>query len=445
MDNSQQIIDRSQLVDYFKQGESSPENCKVGLECEVFIVDKETLELVPYYGDRGIEKILKEVAANFNWEPVLEKLHIIGLSDKTANVTMEPAGQLELSGTACMHLKDCITEYNKFITELKSVCEPLGVGLLPLGYQPLNTLENTAWVPKGRYKILSKYFADYGGHLAHHMMKLTATVQASIDYCSEDDFREKMLLASYLVPVLYAIYANSPLKQNKFSGYLSYRGHIWEHTDDDRCGIVPAPFKKSFSYDDYVEYLLNVPMVLRIAGNEVIPMHGITFKEYLKKENATMADWEMHTSFAFPEVRVKNYIEIRSCDCQKPELVPTIPALIKGLFYCPKTRHNTLSLFEGISFEEIVALKNKVTKTGLQTVFKGRKVLELAQEIYKIAQNCLKDFAEEGKVANSNDLKYLSPLEEYLFDKKCSPAEELLNLWEKNGQDILKIRDKILI
>lgn len=439
------IVEKRQLIEYFAAGATPRKEWKIGLECEFFVVTPETLGSVPYWGDRGVVGILEELARSYGWEPQLENGALLGLKRGSSRVTLEPGGQIELSGAPFTFLEDTLRERETFIAQLKEVTSRKGLAVLVAGYQPVSTLENTQWIPKKRYKEMRQYFQVHGGYLAHHMMKLTTTVQVNLDYGDEKDFGQKMLLAHYLTPVLQAIYANSPFKQGTFSGYLDFRGFVWEHTDPKRCNLLPRALEREYTYEDYVDYLLEVPMILRYAGEEAIPMHGVTFREYMAGEKATLADWESHSSFVFPEVRLKNYLELRMCDAVRSPLAATIPALLKGIFYHEESLRKLLAYFQDYSPQELEGLYREVHQKALQARIKGRPVLELARDVVTVAEEGLQNLAREGCLAKSNELKYLEPLKEQLWEKGCSPAQELLEAWEANNRELLKIKELLLL
>lgn len=439
------IVNKGQLIEYFAAGASPREEWKIGLECEFFVVQSHTLKSISYWGEQGVVGVLEELAKSFGWEPQLEDGALLSLKRGSARVTLEPGGQMELSGSPFTFIEDSIKERETFIAELKEVAARKGLAILVAGYQPVSTLENTQWIPKKRYKYMREYFLKHGGYLAHHMMKLTTTVQLNIDYADEEDFGQKMLLAHYLTPIFQAIYANSPFKQGTYSGFLDFRGYVWEHTDSKRSNLLPRALEKAYTYEDYVDYLLNVPMILRYEGEKVIPMEGMPFKEYWSLGNATMADWENHNSFVFPEVRLKSYLELRMCDSVKSEMTATFPALVKGVFYHHESRQKLLGYFQEYSPQELEKLYHEVHKKALEATIQGRPVLEVARDVVNVAEEGLKSLAQEGLLAKSSELKYLEPLKEQLWEKGYPPAQELLNSWEANYRRLDKIKDMLFL
>ena len=443
--NKEQVSSINQLENYFSKATTPREKWRTGLECEIFAVKEDTLSSIPYSGNHGVEGIFTDLIKQFNWNPIYEKGKLLALKRGSSNITLEPGGQIELSGIPQEKTQNCIDEYINFYKELLHVCLPKKIILLPMGYQPISTLDNIEWLPKSRYNIMSKYFLDKG-KLAHHMMKLTSSIQISIDYESELDFNEKFRLSSYLAPILQSMYSNSPFKQGAFSGYLDFRGYIWEYTDNDRCRIIKESLKENFSFMDYINILLDMPIILLPKEDDYISMHGITMRQYLEKETVYMDDFVSHLSFAFFETRLKQkYIEIRILDAQHPKLLPSIPSLIRGLFYHNETRRNLLDYFSKLSADNILDLHYRAHKTGLSTNFENGKLLDLCQEVFLAGKSGLRELIKEGILAEEADLENLQPLEELLMERKKCPAEVLLEQWEANGKDLFKIKDLITI
>ncbi|WP_028306477.1 glutamate--cysteine ligase [Desulfitibacter alkalitolerans] len=443
--NREQVHSIKQLENYFSKATTPREKWRTGLECEIFAVKGDTLNSVPYTGSHGIEGILTDLIEQCNWMPVHENEKLLGLRKGSSNITLEPGGQIELSGIPQEKTQSCVDEYTKFYQDLLHVCSPKNILLLPMGYQPVSSLDSVEWLPKSRYNIMSRYFLDKG-KLAHHMMKLTSSVQVNIDYEDERDFSEKFRLNSYLAPVLQSIYSNSPFKQGTYSDYLDFRGYIWEHTDNDRCGIVRESFQGDFSFMDYVKVLLDMPIILLQKEGKSIPMHGITMRQYMEIEPVYMDDFATHLSFAFFETRLKQkYIEIRVIDAQHPRLLPSIPSIIRGLFYHNATRRSLLDYFSRWSADDILDLHYNSHKTSLSTSLGQGKLLDLCQEVFQAGKAGLKGLVKEGILAEEADLENIQPVEELLMERKKCPAEVLLDLWEKKGRDLLKIKDEITI
>lgn len=439
------ILDKSQLMAYFSSAAVPRAQWRTGMECEIFTVRQDSLLPIPFYGEQGTEVILKQMAEQFGWSPVFEGQAVIGLKKNGYTITLEPGGQIELSGSPQSLIKECIKERTDFIDQLKEITLPMGIRLMTIGYHPLASLEDVSWVPKKRYQAMSEYFLQRGGHLAHHMMQLTTSVQTSIDYADEEDFSCKLMLASYLTPILQAIYANSPLKKGQFSGDLDFRGTCWEHTDKDRCGLFPKAFSGDFGFEDYTDFLLSMPMIVRFSGQEPIPMEGMLFQDYWESHSLTMEDWDSHVSFAFPEIRLRNYIELRMFDSIPDYLMPTIPALLKGLLYDQATRKTLGEIFKQVSGEEVIRAYREVHEKALQSSFAGQPILEVAKEIVSLGEQGLASLGREGILSSPEELSFLDPLKEQLWGKGMSPAEELMQLWEEKGRDLFKLKDRFLL
>lgn len=439
------IEEKTQLIDYFRCGAVPRTKWRTGMECEIFAVWGDTLMPIPFFGSRGVEAILKQLVKSYGWNPVYEQETVIALKKDGYNVTLEPGGQIELSSSPHIFINECIEESTAFINHLKEITVPMGIRLMSIGYHPLATLEDVEWVPKIRYQAMSEYFLKHGGHLAHHMMKLTTSVQSTIDYEDEADFYRKLRLASYLTPVLQGIFANSPFKQGKFSGYLDFRGYIWEHTDNDRSGLFPQVFNGEFGFEQYVDYMLSMPMIVRYEGEKMIPMEGLPFKDFLQSRTVSMEEWNSHVSFAFPEIRLRNYLELRMFDSVPGYLKPTIPALLKGIFYHQDTCNKLLELFEGISAAEVMRAYQEVHIKALKAEMDRRPLLDWARETVGLAHKGLEALGKEGLLSTPEELTLLEPLEEQLREKGMSPAEELVELWEKRGRNFFRLEEKILL
>lgn len=433
------ITSYGQLKEYFLNGSKPKENWSIGLECEVLGVHNKTFKPITYYEEGGVFDILRYFIEQFDWNPVFEGDAIIALTKGKASITLEPSGQLELSGSPCSSISQCIEEFDNFIFSLKQAVQGRDISFLGVGYNPFATLDNTQWIPKSRYEIMSEYFNRHGGELAHHMMKLTATDQVCIDYSGEEDFIKKFKISSYLTPFVRAMFANSPLKNLAYWGYLDFRGKCWEHTDNARCGLIEVAFSPHFSIASYVDFLLDMPMILRKEGEEYIPMEGMIFRDYLETGKATMADWDLHTSFAFTEVRAKTFLELRMCDAQNRQLLPAIPALWKGILYDKTAQEEVLAKCEGWKGTEIIALNSEVNRSGLKGEFNGRKIIDICRELYEIAYRGLERLKRQENLHGEE--KLLLPLYELLFLRGICPAEEMLQLFDQWGRDKEKLRE----
>ena len=323
---------------FWRRAASRPGDWRIGTEHEKFVFHLETLESAPYEGAWGIRALL-EGLTRFGWEPVLENGNPIALAKSDCNISLEPGGQLELSGAPLETIHQTCDEVHTHLAEVKEVAGELGVGLVGLGFHPRARRDEIPWMPKGRYRIMRDYMPKRGA-LGLDMMVRTCTVQVNLDFESEADMIRKMRVGLALQPVATALFANSPFVEGKPSGYYSYRSHIWEDTDPDRCGILPFVFEDGMGFERYVDYVLDVPMYFVYRDGRYIDASGQSFRDFLDGrlpalpgEKPMMSDWEDHLTTLFPEVRLKRYIEMRGADGGPWRRLCALPALWVGLLY----------------------------------------------------------------------------------------------------------------
>jgi glutamate--cysteine ligase len=403
----------------------------IGTEYEKVAVDRATGQAAPYSGSRGIEMVLRGLAERFAWQPVEENGRTVALLRQGASITLEPGAQLELSGAQCPTLHCTRAELDTHVREVVTVGRELGIAFLGLGIQPVSRVEQIEWVPKQRYGIMGPYMTRVGT-LGQRMMKQTATVQANIDYADERDAMHKLRVGMGIAPLVNAMFANSSISDGDLNGYMSIRGHIWTDTDPARCGLLPFVFRDGASFDDYVEWALDVPLYFILRdGRYRTEVTGIPFRRFLRDgaagERATLDDWNLHLTTLFPEVRLKGYIELRSADSQPPERMLALPALVKGVFYEADCLDAAWDLVKRWSFDERVELYRAVHREALRTKFHGLKVIELARELYAIAeeglrrQHALDERGEDERV-------YLEAMGEQLATGR-SPARVIADKW----------------
>ena len=309
--NSQAPIENSdQLVDYLASGCKPPEKWRIGTEHEKFAYHLDSYRSLDYEGKVGIRALLDSMT-RFGWQPVMEGNNVIALTNDTgASISLEPAGQLELSGAPLKNVHETCSEVTGHLQQVKAIASEMNIGFLGLGYHPKWPNAEMPWMPKGRYKIMREYMPKVGT-MGLDMMKSTCTVQVNLDYCSEATMVKMFRVSLALQPIATAIWANSPFKEGKPSGYLSYRSHCWTDTDPGRCGTLPFVFEDGFGFERYVEYILDVPMYFVYRDGKYLDASGLSFRNFLAgelsvlpNEKPTMKDWEDHLSTAFPEVRL---------------------------------------------------------------------------------------------------------------------------------------------
>lgn len=403
----------------------------IGTEWEKLAVDPTTGHAVAFDGKGGIEAVLNALADGFGWERKREGEHTVALARDGASITLEPGGQVELSGQQCPTIHCTEKELAGHVRELLTVGRELGVAFLGLGAQPISKLDDIGWVPKERYRIMRGYM-PLVGTLGHFMMKSTATVQANIDYSDEADAMAKMRVGMGTAPLLAAMFANSPFQGAKLIDRLSFRSHVWSDVDPARCGILPSMLRDDASFADYVEWALDVPLYFVMRdGKYLTQATGMPFRRFLEGglpgEQATLDDWNLHLTTLFPEVRLKGYIEFRACDSQSPAMVLAIPALVKGLCYDADALAASWNLVRDWSLDERLSLQDDVTRRALDAEIRGTRVLDLARELVAIAHQGLRRQAALDSFGR-DESQYLAPLEALLGDGQC-PATVLARKW----------------
>ena len=435
------ISKKEELEEFFHKAAKPRRQWRVGTEYEKVGVERGGARAIPYSGPRGVETILRALIDEYKWQPHEEDGHVIALARGNVQITLEPGGQIELSGEPCENVHCSRAEFTQHIRELLEVADRLNVVFLGLGIQPVSRLEEIEWVPKKRYRVMAPYMQKVGT-LGHRMMKQTATVQANIDFGDEKDAMAKFRTAMGLSPLITAIFANSPISDGSLNGYKSFRAHIWTKTDKDRCGLLPFAFFSDASFAHYVEYALDVPMYFIMRDGNYIDFTGVPFRRFLdhghQGHRAMMEDWELHLTTLFPEVRIKRYIELRSADSQPPQLMPALPALVKGALYDADCLEAAWDLVKGWSWDERMALYHDSHRDALAARIRRYSLFDLAKELFQIAweglrrQNAPNDLGEDETI-------YLSSLKTLLFQGKC-PADVLIEKWEGElQQDIKKL------
>jgi glutamate--cysteine ligase len=435
------IEKNDQLEEYFHAAGKPRDRWRVGTEYEKVGIDRSSGKAIPYSGPRGVESILKRLIDRFGWEPEEQDGHIIALSRDNAQITLEPGGQIELSGEPCDSIHCTYAEFTQHIRELLEVSEPLDVVFLGLGMQPVSRLDEIEWVPKKRYRIMGPYMPKVG-RLGQRMMKQTATVQANIDYRDEKDAMAKFRTGMGLTPIFISMFANSPICDGQLNGYRSYREHIWTDTDKSRSGMLKFAFSPDVSFAHYVEYALDVPMYFIIRNKNYIDMTGTTFRQFLAHgwngERATLEDWHDHLTTLFPETRIKRYIEVRSADSQSPELMPALSAIVKGAFYESDCLDAAWDLVKDWTWDERMQVYLDSHRDALAARIRRYSLLDLSKELLQIALEGLR----RQKMFNAlgeDETIYLEPLDKLLALGKC-PADLLIEKWQGElHQDIRKL------
>jgi len=412
---------------------------RIGTEHEKISFHRQTLEPVPYFGANGIGKLLEKVAETSQWQPQYEGNHIIALTLNGASITLEPGGQFELSGAPLTTMFDTCKEVHDHLALLENITHELNIGFLGIGFQPKWQRDTIDWMPKGRYQIMRNYMPKVG-KLGLDMMLRTATVQANLDFSDEADMARKMRVACALQPLVTALFAASPFRDGKPSGYLSTRAACWLDTDADRTGIPRCIFDDNFGFASYVEWALGVPMYFVHRNGEYIDCTGASFRDFLRGklpqlpgQLPTMADWELHLSTLFPEVRLKQFLEMRGADTGDSSWICALPALWKGLLYDPQALEQAWQMIADWSWDEVNQLRQQAPIHAFTTPFRNTVALHLCQQMVTIADNGLRRLDPED--ANTSETIFLAPLKKAL-ETGLTQADQMLQhyhgIWQQS-------------
>jgi glutamate--cysteine ligase len=413
---------------------------RIGPEMEKFGLLEATGRPLPYEGPQSVLRILQYLAEHHGWVP--EREHdggpIIALERGGASVTLEPGGQLELSGAQSENVHQVCAELRAHLRELQPVSRAMGVRWLGVGFHPLARREDFTWVPKQRYAIMREYLPTRGGH-ALDMMLRTCTVQVNLDYANEADAMRKMRVALALAPATTAMFANSPWKEGAPHGGLTYRGRVWLDVDPQRTGLIPGLWKRDARFDDYVEWALDVPMFLFKRSGHVVRNTGQTFRSFWKHgfegHAATHEDWKVHLNTLFPEVRLKKTIELRGADVQSTDLACALPALWTGLFYDDRALAEAEALVDGWTHDEIAELRTIVWRDGLRSVLRGRPLVESVERLVSIAEGGLQRRGIVDPGLGGDERVHLARLRQLVGSAKA-PADVLLEGMEREPNPI---------
>jgi glutamate--cysteine ligase len=426
------------LIAFLASGEKPRERFRIGTEHEKIGFTASGAP-VPYEGANGIAALLEAIARADGWERGFDNGKLIALKKDGASITLEPGGQFELSGAPLRTIFETEREIRAHLELVKRLSAPLGITWTSLAHHPVHDLSEIPRMPKTRYGLMRAYLPTRG-ELALHMMHLTATVQANLDFASEADMVRKLRAAMAVTPIVSAMFANSSLYLGKPSGFVTRREHIWRHTDPDRCGLLPFVFEDGFGYDRYVEWALDVPMFFIVRDGVSLPAHTSTFRQFLARgfegHRPTAADWDLHLTTLFPEVRLKRIIEVRGADCVP--FLSALPALWKGLLYDDTATSAAFDLARDWSFAEREAALEDVARRGLAARAAGQPVLALARELAAIASEGLRRIGH-GDGPHADERVLLDPLLAQLA-KGRSLGEELVDAWEGNlHRDLTKL------
>ena len=442
------VESREDLLAPFAKGEKPAEAWRIGTEHEKFVYRRDDHRAPSYDEPGGIRDLLMALT-DYGWTPVEEGGNVIALAGPDGNVSLEPAGQLELSGAPLEHLHQTCAEAGRHLQQVKAVGEKLGLGFLGLGMWPDKTRAELPVMPKGRYAIMLRHMPRVGS-LGLDMMLRTCTIQVNLDYESEADMAQKFRVGLALQPLATALFANSPFTEGKPNGMLSFRSHIWSDTDGARTGMLPFVFEDGFGYERYLDYALDVPMYFVYRDGRYIDAAGLSFRDFLKGELSVLpgekpllSDWTDHLSTAFPEVRLKSFLEMRGADGGRWNKICALPAFWVGLLYDQGALDAAWDEVKHWPLEERQRLRDEVPRLGLSArTPDGGSLRDLARRILDIADRGL---SARGRLnaAGDNESGFLDPLRE-IVARGTTPAEMLLERFhgEWNG-DVARVYDEM--
>ena len=434
-------LNKTDLIKWFEDGCKPKHLFRIGTEHEKFVYKLDTFKPVSYNEASGIKNILKSLI-RFGWQEVHEEGNLIALKKDNQSITLEPGGQLELSGAPLENIHQTCNEVNEHLKQVKAVGDELNVGFLGVGARLEGKLSSDLWMPKPRYKIMRNYMPQVG-NLGLEMMADTCTVQVNLDYSSEQDMSRKLKTSFILQPIVTALFASSPIENKKSSEYLSRRAAIWFDVDKNRCGTPDFIFNKNLGFESWVDYALNVPMYFVRRNGQYINCAGESFKKFmlgqlksLPKEKPTILDWEDHISTIFTEVRLKQYIEFRGADSGPWRSLCALPALWVGLLYDNDALNEAESLAKSWSLEMYNKAYKEVPKYGLDLLINKRSINDYAKELIAISKRGLKKRSMLDAAGN-DESGYLNQLEEITRSGK-NQAKTMLSIWNNESDECLK-------
>jgi glutamate--cysteine ligase len=432
------ITSPQQLVGFLARGARPESDWGIGAEMEKLVLDARTGEAA---GFSRIEALLAALATTGDWQELREGSRLVGLKGRHSSVTLEPGGQLELSGQLCADLFCNCSDFSRHIVHAIDACTRLGLVMVGLGTQPFSSLEEIEWTPKARYGIMGPYMLRTGD-MGQRMMKQSAGLQVNFDFGDEADCMRKLRLSQALTPLLYGLFANSPFLDGRPSGFLSTRGEIWSRTDPDRTGLLPFLADPHAGLSDYVDYAMDVPMYFIIRDGRYLDLtrQRFPFRAFLEAghagHQATMADWDMHLSTIFTEVRLRPHIEVRSADSLPPHLVLTVAALLKGLMYDETAFQSAWENCRMDSLEETARACRQAWRLGLKAPWKGGTLQDLARTCLALARSGL-DRQQARQGLERSESCFLDGLDRQVA-AGITPAEQLLEKWHGSRQDKLR-------
>ena len=405
------------LVSWLSSKEKDPKHWCIGTEHEKFIYTLGEFAPVAYGGDKGIEAILHYLSDTYDMTPIMENGMYVALkTNEGASISLEPGGQLELSGNIVKTLHHSCIETSKHLRQMLDVTAKLGLGMIGLGFHPTASKEQINWMPKGRYKIMKNYMPKVG-NLGLDMMLRTCTIQTNLDYQDEEDMRRKFKTSLALQPIATALFANSPIKDGRLTKIQSNRALVWTDTDPDRCGVPQCVFEPNFGYEKWIDYVLDVPMYFIYRDGQYLDVAGKSFRKFMNSEysdeffghTASMLDFEDHITTIFPDVRLKGYLEMRGADGGPWSIICALPALWVGLLYDAEALQKAEAIANQFSHQDVVNARISAAKDGLKGQIGSQNIHHVAKQLIEIAEIGLKSRGRMNK-DGEDERTFLTPL-----------------------------------
>ncbi len=433
-------LQKNDLINWFTEGCKPKKLFRIGTEHEKFVYRMDNLQPVSYDESSGIKNILKSLVS-YGWEEVNEEGNLIALKKDKQSITLEPGGQLELSGAPLENIHQTCSEVYEHLRQVKLVGKDLNVGFLGVGARLEGKLSPDLWMPKPRYKIMREYMPKVGNH-GLEMMADTCTVQVNLDYSSEEDMIRKLKTSFILQPIVTALFASSPIEKMKISKFISRRAAIWFDVDNDRCGTPKFIFENNLGFEAWVDYALKVPMYFVKRNGNYINCAGDSFEKFmdgelkqLPNERPTLLDWEDHLSTIFTEIRLKRFIEFRGADTGPWRSLCALPALWVGLLYDSEALNEAESFANSWTLEMYNKAYSEVPIKGMDLVINNNSIKDYAKELITIAKKGLKN-RKIYDLSGNDETGYLNQLEEIVYSGK-NQATEMLSIWNDNNKEAI--------
>tara|TARA_B100001123_G_scaffold147039_2_gene170429 strand:- start:169 stop:1431 length:1263 start_codon:yes stop_codon:yes gene_type:complete len=419
-----EINSKDQIINYFLSG--AKKNVFIGVENEKFLFQEKNNVRATYL---DIKKVFEILIKKFKWKEVKENENIVGLKTNGKSISLEPGNQIELSGDKLSNIHDVCSESHDFQNKLDQICKELGLKTMSIGYDPITKLSNAPNNPKQRYKLMTKEMPK-GGKLSLNMMYQTSGTQINLDYLSEDDFKKKFKIITYLTPITVAIFANSAILENKPSGYLSYRTKVWQNTSR---GGLPKLFLENMDFEKYADFAINFPLLFIYRNKEHKNLNNKTFGDFMKGSLSEVnnhlpnfKDLELHLSTIFTEIRLKKYIEMRSLDACEWDCHCAGPAFYTGLIY--GKLDESLDLIKDWKSEDVLKAYLDAPKKGLTTEINGKSILEWGKILLNISKKGLADRNFKNKTGKDETI-FLKNIKEILQQNKTKADKTLENFY----------------